>query len=219
MSKELPCEAWINLTMPIIKEGLCQPVSCFSLTKCPFVAASGAFSGRRPGRSRAIAATAVEGVREKWHRMGMLIHEMLTACLWVFLGRHSGLSWDIRRLDGLLGVNQSAPAMLGELSCDLPRAASSKRWYCTCAPGCSFGFSSVPQPYLCSFVHLFIRSLLPSTNLLHAWLCYCCLIWFWRTHVSTLSVTLSQPIALLSVVSLPCPIHSKVRQEDIPNQA
>lgn len=136
----------------------------FSLTKCPFVAASGAFSGRRPGRSRAIAATAVEGVREKWHRMGMLIHEMLTACLWVFLGRHSGLSWDIRGLDGLLGVNQSAPAMLGELSCDLPRAASSKRWYCTCAPGCSFGFSSVPQPYLCSFVHLFIRSLLPSTN-------------------------------------------------------
>lgn len=118
------------------------------------------------------AATAVEGAREKWHRMGMLIHEMLTACLWVFLGRHSGLSWDIRRPDGLLGINQSAPAMLGELFCDPTKSS-------TFHVGPALGVFEALVLHLCPrlqlrlllqssavslFVHSFVRSFLPPAH-------------------------------------------------------
>lgn len=49
-ARGLPCEAWINLTAPIVKGGGGVPTRLmFSLMKSPLVAASGAFSGRGPG--------------------------------------------------------------------------------------------------------------------------------------------------------------------------
>jgi len=112
----LPGEAWINLTVPVIKGGYANLSHVFSHKISPCCCLRSVFRqwswlewGQR-SHSR-------QGSEGKRHGRGMLIHEELTACLWVFLGRHRGLGWDMRRPVRLLGVCQSAPAMLGELSC------------------------------------------------------------------------------------------------------
>lgn len=44
-----------------------------------------------------------EGSEGKHYVREMLSHKELSACLWVFLGRHSGLCWGMRNQLGFLG--------------------------------------------------------------------------------------------------------------------
>lgn len=56
-----------------------------------------------------------QGNEGKHFVRGMLSHKF-SACLWVFLSRHSGLGWGMRRPAELPGAYHCAPTRLGELS-------------------------------------------------------------------------------------------------------
>lgn len=93
-----------------------------------------------------------QGSEGRHHERGMLIHEELTACLWVFLGRHSGLRWDTRPV-GLLGVYQSAPTMLGKLS-RIPTLVPTKSG--TFPAGPALGILKVLVMHLCPRLQLWL---------------------------------------------------------------
>lgn len=150
----LPCEAWINLTAPVVKGGAVYAnlFHVFSYKISPRCCLWSVFRqwtwlGQvQRSRSR-------QGSAGKPPRRGMLIPEELTACLRVFLGRHSGLGWDMRRPAGRLGVYQSAPAVLGELSC-VPTLVPTKS--STFLAGPALGILEVPVMLRCPWLQLWL---------------------------------------------------------------
>lgn len=192
----LPCEAWINLTVPIIKGGYANlsHVLFFETSPC---CCFGSIFRLWIWLMQGQDIHSHQGSEGKHYVRGMQSHKF-SASLWVFLGRHSGLGWGMRRPAELPGAYHCVPPMLGELSRVLTLACTKSRTF--------LAESSPEHPQSAS------NAPLPQAAVLSTPVVLCLLA------VSMPAVAWCQPTALFNVRPLSCPIDSEAYQEDVPHQ-
>lgn len=191
----------------------------FYLSKSPLVAALGVFSGCGSGWCRARTSTAMKAVRGSimWGRCYLTRSSVLACgCFWVGTVAFAGVwgtSW------ASWGLSQCTYNAGWAFLCPHSCPHQEKYLPCWSSPEHPQSANNTPVPQAAVLASLLVLGLvaclLPSTNPLPTWLFLCCLIQFWRTHVSMPSVIWCQPTVLFNAGALPCPTDSKAHQEDV----